>query len=420
MSPPAVELLAVGDELLLGHGTDSNGAWLARRLADEGIAVAHRATVGDDERAIAGAVAAALERTGVVLCTGGLGPTQDDVTKPAVATLFGRSLELDEALLASIRDRFRRRGLRMADRNRAQAEVPVGAVVLPNRRGTAPGLWLEDDAGVAVLLPGVPHEMRELFDEAVLPRLRDRWTERGRPVRSRVVRTTQIAESTLAERLEDVVKSAAPLRLAFLPSFDGTDIRLTSWGDLDEDAVEAAFDAAEAEIRARVGRHVYGRDADTLAGVVGEALARRGLRLAVAESCTGGLVTVWLTDVPGASRHLIAGVVAYADEAKRELLAVDGEVLRYHGAVSEEVVRAMVHGARAGTGADAGIAVTGIAGPDGGTPEKPVGTVWVAAAVGERVQARRLALGGDRNEIRHRSAQAALALLRGLLEGEPS
>jgi nicotinamide-nucleotide amidase len=418
---PAVELVAIGDELLLGQTLDTNGAWMARRLAEEGIRVDRRTTVGDDPDAIMGAVKAALDRTGTVICTGGLGPTQDDVTKDAVASLVGRPLELDPDVLAAIEARFRRRGLAMAERNRRQADVPAGATVLENRQGTAPGLWLADDEDrVAILLPGVPHEARALFDDGVLPRLRERFPGPARRIVFRVVRTTGIAESALAERLADALEGMAPLRVAFLPSFEGTDVRLTAWSDLEDTALQDLFDAAEAVIRDRARGRVYATGDDTLAAVVGEALVRRGARLALAESCTGGMVASWLTDVPGASRFLVAGVVAYANEAKTALLGVDSAVLEAHGAVSEEAVRAMLHGARQANNAEAGLAVTGIAGPEGGTPEKPVGTVWIAAGLGERVEARLLHLGGSRDEVRRRSAQAALALLWRLLETELS
>lgn len=421
MTRPAVELVAIGDELLLGQTLDTNGAWMARRLADAGIGVARRATVGDDENAIADAVGAALDRTGTVICTGGLGPTQDDRTKDAVASLLGRPLAPDASVLAAIEERFRQRGLAMAARNRAQADVPAGATVLENRHGTAPGLWLADEEDrVVVLLPGVPHELRALFDATVLPRLQQRWPGPGRRIVSRLVRTTQIAESALAERLAHDLDGMAPLSVAFLPSFEGTDIRLTARDDMDDPAREALFRKAEVVIRERAPGHVYGTDDDTLARVVGEALVRHGARLAVAESCTGGLVATWLTDAPGASRFLVAGLVTYADEAKTALLGVAPAVLDAHGAVSEAVVRAMLAGARAAGAAEAGLAITGIAGPDGGTPEKPVGTVWIAAGLEERVEARLLRLGGGRDEIRRRSAQAALALLWRLLDTELS
>ncbi len=414
----AVELVTIGTELLLGDTVDTNGAWLARRLAAAGIRVARRATVGDDAGAIRQAVTAGLERTGRVICTGGLGPTEDDLTRPVVADLLGRPLATDARTLESIRERFRQRGLVMAERNRTQAAVPEGAEVLPNRRGTAPGLWM-DDAGDrwVVLLPGVPHEMRTIAEEELLPRLARRLPGL-RPIRSRTVRTTGIAESTLAERVADVVADAAPLTVAFLPSFAGTDIRLTEWGDLDDAAADAALDAAERALRERVLTHVYGVDGVDLATVVADRLVAAGKSLALAESCTGGLLAKRLTDAPGASRFVVGGVVAYSNAVKRQVLGVPEEVLDANGAVSEATARAMARGARRLLDTDAALAVTGIAGPDGGTADKPVGTVWIAAALGERHVARRFLFPGERDEVRQRSAQAALDMLLHLLSSE--
>src|SRR5690606_29629457 len=262
---PALEIVTIGDELLLGETVDHNSAWLGQVLAGIGIRVARRATVGDDAAAIKDAVAAALDRTGVALCTGGLGPTRDDLTKPAVAELFGRDLVLDEALLHELERRFAERGIRMAAVNRTQAEIPRGATVFPNPRGTAPGLALEDAAGrLAILLPGVPHEMRALMQEHVIPLLLSRIPERGRPVVHRRLRTTGIPEPTLAERGEDLIPTFAPLTVAFLPAATGVDMRLTSWGVLDAAEAARALDAAEAALRERVGRYIYGRDDEDL------------------------------------------------------------------------------------------------------------------------------------------------------------
>jgi len=413
---PVVEVVTIGDELLLGETVDGNAAWLGRRLAADGIRVARRATVGDDAVAIRTAVSEALARTGTVICTGGLGPTPDDLTKAVVAELFGRSLVLDTEMLARLEARFRERGLEMSPSNRSQAEVPERAVVLPNRLGTAPGLALEDASGrIAILLPGVPREMRALVEEQVLPYLAARWPTRPRPVRWRTLRTTGVAESTLADRIADLVPALAPLSLAFLPSTAGVDLRIASFGALPEEEADQALDAAETALRERIGRSIYARDGEDLVAVVGRALTERGLRLAIAESCTGGLIAKRLTDRAGASEYLIAGLVTYADAAKERFLGVGPATLAEHGAVSEETVREMVAGVCQATGADAGIAVTGIAGPGGGTAEKPVGTVWVAASLGEVVQVRRFRFWGEREEIRERSAQGALGMLWRLL-----
>jgi nicotinamide-nucleotide amidase len=277
---------------------------------------------------------------------------------------------------------------------------------------------VEESAGVVILLPGVPGEMRWLTERYVLPYLAQRGFTRGNPVISRTVRTTGIAESALAERIDDLVADLAPLTLAYLPTGIGEDLRITSWGELSLAEATAALDRAIASFSARLAPWVYGTSDDDLAAVVGRELRERGLTLALAESCTGGLVAKRLTDTAGASEFLSSAVITYSNESKRDLLGVSEHTLQQHGAVSEAIAREMAQGARKVTGAMCGLSVTGIAGPGGGTPEKPVGTVWVAAAVGDRVEAKLLRLFGDRSEIRERAAQAALAFLRDLLRRE--
>jgi nicotinamide-nucleotide amidase len=325
------------------------------------------------------------------------------------------------ALLEALEARFQRMGRRMAAINRTQAEVPAGATVLPNPRGTAPGLWVEDARGrVVVLLPGVPREMRGLLVEEVLPRLvaRQDATRAPRPVvRSRTVRTTGVPESTLAETIGPLEPEIAPLTLAYLPSVDGVDMRVTTWG-LAEPEAGQRLGAVVARLKAAVGERGYGEDDADLAAVVLDALRRGGHRLGVAESCTGGMVAERITNVPGASAIFVGGVVAYADAIKTAALKVPLEILEAHGAVSEETVRAMAEGAQRLFAVDATIAVTGIAGPGGGSPEKPVGTVWLAARVHTTTRVVKRVFPGDRDEIRRRAAQAALDLLREQL-GKP-
>ena len=409
-----LEVVTIGTELVLGLTPDTNAAELGRALGAAGAEIVRHVSVPDRPAAIRAAIADALERTGFVVVTGGLGPTHDDMTKHEVAALFGTPLRLDDAVLRSLEARFRRLGRPMPAVNRTQAEVPEGATVLPNPRGTAPGLWLEDTRGrVAVLLPGVPSEMRGLLVDEVLPRVAQR-SGGGRVVLSRTLRTTGVPESALAERIGPVEQDLAPLTLAYLPSVDGVDLRLTAWS-LAPDEAEHRLAEAGAQLRARLEEHYYGQDGADLAAVVLDLL--RGQRLAVAESCTGGLVAARITAVPGASAVFAGGVVAYDDAVKRDLLNVPAATLEAHGAVSEETVRAMAEGAQRRFAAGAAIAVTGIAGPAGGTPEKPVGTVWLAARLGADTRAVKRVFPGDRGEIRARAAQAALDLLRRLLGG---
>jgi len=413
-----VELVTVGTELLLGFTVDTNGAEVGRACAAAGIRLVRRTAVSDVPADIRAAVAEALDRTGIVITTGGLGPTQDDATKAVVADLFGRPLVTDPDVAQSLEERARRMGRwPMAASNRTQAEVPAGATVLPNPRGTAPGIWLEDPAGrIAILLPGVPREMRGLLHEEVLPRLGQRVAGAARVVRSRTVRTTGVAESTIADRVGPLEPDLAPLTLAYLPSVDGVDLRLTAW-DLAAGDADARLAAGAGRLRDAIAEHCYGEDEADLAAVVLEMLRARGATLAVGESCTGGLLGARLTAVPGASAVFLGGEVAYADAVKIDRLAVPAELLAAHGAVSEPVARAMAAGARTAFGTAAALGVTGIAGPAGGTPEKPVGTVWLAAQWGDAARAVRVVFGGDRDEIRARAAQGALNLLRRLLAG---
>lgn len=421
-----VEVVAIGNELVLGETTDTNTAWIARRLASAGYRMSRATVVSDDPAGIRDAVGAALRRSGTVICTGGLGPTADDLTRDVVAGLYGRAQYVDEGWLAELRRRYALRRIPMPEINRVQALVPEGAELLSNARGTAPGIMLHDGSlGTTFLLPGVPSEMRAMLDAEVLPRLIRRLAP-SRPVRSRVLRTTGISEAALAERIADVVADTAPLTLAFLPGRGGVDLRLTDWGDADANAADAVFERVIGVLRERLGTLVFAEGDVGLASVVGAALRRLGLRLALAESCTGGLVAKMLTDEAGASDYMMAGLVTYSNEAKMDVLGVSDELLREHGAVSEACARAMAEGGLRAGRANIALAITGIAGPGGGTPEKPVGLVWFALALDtalaantgqETVTARRVVLPGDRGEVRERAAFAGLDTIRRVLVG---
>ena len=361
----AVELVTIGDELLLGFTIDTNGAFLARRLAERGIAVVRRTAVGDDLQAIASAVGEALERTGIVVTTGGLGPTSDDLTRDAVAAVFGRELRVDESHVDWMRERWRSRfGRDMPDSNRRQAMIPVGARKLDNRHGSAPGILIEDSRGAVVMLPGVPRELRGMAEDTLLPLLAKRGCGGDDCIRSLTLRSTGIAESLLQDRLRDLRPGDAVRTpsLAYLPGVDGVD-----------------------------------------------------LRIAVAESCTGGLLGARLTAIPGSSDVFVGGVIAYANDVKITALGVSPAVLASHGAVSEAVAREMAVGAQRMFGVEITLAITGVAGPGGGTPDKPVGLVWVCAAVEGHVEARKIQSWGDRQEVRYRATQAAMDLARRLL-----
>lgn len=416
-----IEIVTVGDELLLGFTVDTNAVHLARELASIGVEVARRTTVGDVADDISSAVQDALERSGGVITTGGLGPTADDLTKPAIAALFGRELYRDESIVDGMKARWARlrRTGSFPESNIRQAMIPEGATILPNQHGSAPGIWLEDERGRWVaMLPGVPREMRGLLADEVMPRLLGRLHAAGLTIptviRSRTLRTTGIAESALADQLGDLARGVDGMSLAFLPGVESVDLRLTSRG-LGNTEADTALEAAVVKLRAAAGRYVFGEDGADLAEVVLNACRRRGVRLAVAESCTGGMLGARLTAIPGSSDVFMGGVLAYDNRVKRELLGVTDAQLEEQGAVSEEVAEAMAKSVREKLATDIGIAITGVAGPGGGTAAKPVGMVWVAVD-GIRNEARCLRLFGTREEVRQRAVQAALDMVRRTLE----
>ena len=414
-----LEVVTVGTELLLGFTLDSNAADIARALSGVGARVVRKTTVGDDAESIRSSVSDALERSGFVIVTGGLGPTRDDITKRAVAELFGAPLDLDEAYLELLRQRFAKlsRGP-MPESNRTQAEVPRGAEVLPNPRGTAPGLWLAGESGVAVLLPGIPDEMRRILEREVVPRI-ERYDPPAQGsdavvTLSRTLRTTGVSESDLADRIGDLEQQLGPVTLAYLPGVEGPDVRLTAW-QMPAKQAEAELEKDVDLLLPVLGRNFYGEGNVQLAAVLLDELRRKGLKLAVAESCTGGLVGAKLTAVAGSSDVFAGGIVCYSNESKIRDLGVPAETLEQHGAVSHEVVRALVEGVCQRFGTEVGLAITGIAGPGGGTEEKPRGTVWVAAKLGEAVESHKRWFPGEREEVRHRAAQAGLDLVRQIL-----
>jgi nicotinamide-nucleotide amidase len=418
LNPRQVELITIGDELLLGFTIDTNAAYISRVLAAKGIEIVRRTTVGDEADKIAAAVREALDRTGAVITTGGLGPTSDDLTKPSIAHIFGREMKLDESIAAQLEQRWRARFPTSVfpATNRTQAEIPEGAQVLTNRHGSAPGIWLEDDRGRWVaMMPGVPREMRGMLAEEVLPAIEARAGSAETVILSGTLRTTGIAESAIAELLGphflgDPRTEAGSLPLAYLPGVNGVDLRVTAKG-LPPDRANMLVADAILKLKSRVGAYAYGEDDADLAAVVLDRCRELKLTLAVAESCTGGMLGERLTNIPGSSDVFLGGVIAYHNDVKKDLLGVTANDLEKHGAVSEAVALQMAAGIRERTGADVGVSVTGIAGPGGGTPEKPVGLMWVAVHASE-AKARRFHVGGDRAEIRQRAAQAALEMVR--------
>ncbi len=417
---PRAVVVAVGDELLYGETTDTNGSWMARELSGLGFRVARRWVVGDLEEEIASTLEAALAVGEVVLVTGGLGPTPDDRTREAVSRLLGRPLEVDPAILGGLRARFRDQGFPdLPEISHAMARVPRGGTPLRNPRGAAPGLLLEVGEGrVVILLPGVPAEMRGIFQEEVAPLLLERFQSRFLPAVHRVIHTTGIPESLLATEVERLLpREGLPVSLAYLPELKGVRIRMTLRGIPESEEVEEAFRRVEEALAPVLTGYRYVAESGDLAEAVGAALENAGATLAVAESCTGGLIAQRITARPGSSKYFLGGVVAYGNRAKEELLGVDPGIIEAGGAVCREVAEALALGAARRFGARAGIGVTGVAGPGGGTEEKPVGTVWYAASLDGAVVSRLERFPGGRSDVRERAAQAALHLLLRHLEG---
>lgn len=410
------ELLMIGTELLLGQTVDTNAAYIAEQLAHNGINVYFKTTVGDNRQRLLAALSIALMRADIVITSGGLGPTEDDLTRDVVASTMGLELVQDETALQQIESRFRRHDRHMPDSNRKQALMPKGALVLENGKGTAPGFIVRSLDKAVICMPGVPHEMKSMLTSAVLPYLHDHY-DLDATLYSQMLKFTGIGESELEERLVDLFRSSNPTIAPYAGPGE-VKLRLTARADSPEDA-QQLFRPLEQEIVHRVGEYMYGSGDDTLESVVGEQLRAAGKTLAVAESCTGGLIAMRLTDVPGSSDYFPGGVVAYSNDVKRRLLDVPPDVLQKHGAVSKETAIAMAAGVAARFGTNIGLAVTGIAGPGGGSDQKPVGLVFIATFADGRSRVRRLLFGGQRDLVRLRAAQTALDMVRLQLRAAP-
>jgi nicotinamide-nucleotide amidase len=403
------EIIAVGSELLTPFRTDTNSLWLTDRLNSVGVEVKLKTIVGDDDARLEETIRDALKRSGVVVLTGGLGPTEDDITRKIAARALGRRLSLDERVLEEIRAKFLRWGRKMPEINARQAMVMEGAEVLPNPHGSAPGMYLEHDSRVVALLPGPPREMKPMFDTHVLPKLASRAG--GVRVARRVLRVAGLGESAVDERIAPVYTQYKNPQTTILFTNTDIEIHLTAQGKTEQEA-ELLLDGLSGQIEERLGDAVFAFRGETMEEVVGLRLAVGGFSLSVAESCTGGLIAHRLTEVPGSSNYFMEGVVTYSNESKTRLLGVPEEMLERHGAVSAEVAEAMAEGVKRRASTDFGLAVTGVAGPGGGTQEKPVGLVYVSLADDAHTEHRRLMLPGDRHLIRWRASQAALDLLR--------
>jgi nicotinamide-nucleotide amidase len=411
------EVISIGSELAAGVSLDTNSQWIARELEQIGLVVRFHTTVADDLDANESALRIASERADVVVVTGGLGPTQDDLTRDALARLTELPLVEDGPSLERIAAIFQMFNRPMPERNRVQAMFPQGAVVIPNNNGTAPGIWLDWNDAVFVCLPGVPREMKPMFEEWVLPRLKQRFPGLGVVVH-KTLRCFGAGESQIEEMLGDMTRRGRTPEVGITASEATISLRVTARAPTREEA-EGLIQPDVDFIRQTLGSLVFGEDDEQLHTAVAKALLEHDVTVSTAESCTGGMVGELLTETPGISRCYLGGVVAYSNQAKLDLLDVPGRILDAHGAVSQECAEAMAVGCRERFHSDLAVSVTGIAGPDGGTPEKPVGLVYAALAHPGGVKTRQFKWGNDRRSTRIRAAKMALNLVRlYLLRGE--
>ncbi len=404
-----VEIVSVGTELLMGQITDTNAAYIAARLPEAGCRALYRQTVGDNLQRLVAVLRTALDRSDAVITIGGLGPTPDDLTRQGIAEAIGEPLIEDPKLRAMLEALFARRNYPLTSSQYLQAQRPVSAVPIDNPNGTAPGLMVRQVDKRIFALPGPPNELIPMFDQQVLPELR-RVNAGQQVILSRMLRVCGMGEALAAEKLGALLESANPT-VAPYAKLGEVHFRLSA-AAADPDAALPLLDAMEQEVRARLGNAVYGVDEETLESVVVRLLMERHQWVSVAESCTGGLLGSRFTDVPGASAVFKGGVIAYSNQVKQDPLGVPAETLETHGAVSEPVVLAMTQGARQRFGTDWAVAISGVAGPDGGTPDKPVGTVWIAVDGPDGAAAERMNYGGQRSTIKWRATQTALVMLR--------
>ncbi len=406
------EVVSVGTEHLLGQIVDTNAVYLCSVLAGLGIAVYFRSTVGDNVGRVQDVFRQALGRADLVVSTGGLGPTDDDLTVAAAAEILGLPLELNEAAWAHVQEFFRKRNRPPSGQQQKQAMLPRGARMIPNSRGSAPGVIIEHDGKTLVFMPGVPREMKGMMDDHVIPYLRARGLAGREVIRSRILRITGLGESAVEDLVRDLMRSSTNPTIAPYAHTGECHLRVTARGS--EDEVERLLREMEAALRERLGRTVYAVGESSLEEVVARALSVRRLTIAVAESCTAGLISHRLTRTPGASAYLDGGVIVYSDAAKQRWLGVPGDLLERHGAVSAEVARAMADAVRRQARTDLALATTGIAGPTGATPEKPVGLVYIALAHAKDTEVREMRYGTEpgREGVKYLASQAALDMIR--------
>ncbi|MFH0930518.1 MAG: competence/damage-inducible protein A [Candidatus Zixiibacteriota bacterium] len=403
------EIITIGDEIINGEILDSNSAYIGDRLSGLGIEVAFKTSVGDDLKRITEAIKLSLERVDLVIATGGLGPTNDDLTKKGIVKAFKRNLVFHEDILKKVEEGFKKRGIEMPKINQNQALLPQGAKALSNQYGSAPGIFIQEGKRLFFALPGVPLEMKTIFENEILPFLKSKSSKKF--TLQKVLRTNGIVESAIYEKIEPVLKLKSPVKIGFLPGFSGVDLKLRIISESDDLARKNILEI-EQKVREILNEYIYGIDQETLEEVLGKLLQNKKKTISVAESCTGGLIGAKFTNVSGSSNYFINGVITYSNEAKIELLKIPKEIIEKYGAVSEQVAILMAEGVKKISNTDYGLSATGIAGPTGGTEEKPVGLVYIGLAHENDSFAQKFVFGGDRQAIRERTAQAALNLVR--------
>lgn len=417
MNTITAEIITIGDEILFGQITDTNTQWIGAELSAIGVRTIRKSSVGDNKFDILRILAEAEQRANIVIMTGGLGPTKDDITKTTLCEYFNTTLAINEEALVFVTEFFRKRGREITDINKGQAALPLNATYVPNTRGTAPGMWFQERNTIFVSLPGVPHEMRGLMTDEIIPRIKASFEL---PViYHKMIKTIGIGESYLAERIEDW-EDALPshIKLAYLPSMGMVKLRLTATGT-NVHILEKEVQEQVIKVLPLLSSFVFGYDSDEFEEVVAELLKKSGHTLSAAESCTGGYVSHLITKVPGSSAYFEGAVVSYSNEAKMHTLDVQEQTLLAHGAVSEATIREMAEGVRKRFQTTFGLATSGIAGPDGGTPDKPVGTVWIALATDQQTITKKLTLGGTREQNIHQAAITLLNVLRKVLLNIP-
>jgi nicotinamide-nucleotide amidase len=411
-------LITVGDELLIGQTLNSNAAYIGEKLYENQIKLNKVTVIGDDESTMMKSFQEGMENADLVIVTGGLGPTHDDITKKCIVNYFNSELQLNEQVLADVTERFKQRGREVTPSNRDQALVPKIASIIRNSKGTAPGMWIEKDDKIFTAIPGVPYEMREMIDSFIIPNLKEKFRNIDSFSVTTNLLSTGIPESILYERLGNMDELLEGGSLAFLPNQFGVKMRLTLSGETEEEANDKLIQV-EQKIRGIAGRNIYGKNYDSLEQVIGRLMDDRGLTISVAESCTGGLISSRLTNVAGSSKYFERGFITYSNGAKVEHLSIDEDMIHQYGAVSLEVARLMADGVRKVSGTDIGLAVTGIMGPTGAAPDKPVGLVFIGICDEKICTAREYRFGDDRLLNKDRTSQAALEMVRRHLLGIP-